>query len=242
MSYVRGLGAATAEGVIISDPQKQAALTNYVICLSTVSKDNEVRFQRAKQATEAWAVAARQAGVFEGSIIAVLGPFNVWEEVAATMSGNIDREIYRVQHGGAVPNEATWYGGCGDTSPWRIPNAIALPDIAALVTKQGGAVKGTAQYQGTTPVVVEREVIAIPKGVSLAPTPTLITNVKAQYAPEQQAQMLPQQLSPGTVPQGSLDAPPVLDFGGNGSSNNKTLLLVAAAAGLFFLFGRRKRG
>lgn len=167
--------------------QRIAAVTNYVIALYSIANGIDAMYPAERARVGAWETEARAKGVFEGNIIAVLGPFNVWEEIVTTLSGGtIPREIMRVQQGGAVPHEAEWASGNtagpttqGDLAPYRPPPRISLPSIDTILASQGGALAGASQYSGNTSVTVPRQDVAVP--ASVATSPNVVQTIAAQY-------------------------------------------------------------
>jgi hypothetical protein len=237
------------------------ASTNYQICLGAIASGIESMYPRVRAQVAEWEQAARAAGVHEANIIAFLGPFNVWEETVTTLSGGtIPREIQRVQQGGAVPNPEKWQAGCDMSllTAYQPPRVPAIPSVESMLTAQGGARTGTAQYDSPISVTQPRVSIEIPAAVQeeagAGLLPTLTTNVKAQYTPTQQAEVLPTVFTPKPTAtngsgynRGGDMATPTLDFGGEGAGNGvtdggKTALLVGGALALLLLVGKKKRG
>lgn len=171
----------------------------------------------------AWVTDARAAGLYEGTIIiAVLQPWNAWEQAHADLAGiAIPTEMKRVQAGGAP--------GALDAFKWTFPPA--LPDISTFLAKQGGALAGSAQYTAALSPEAAPAPPAIPAAVMVAPTPAL-QSVVNNMAPE---------LRPGATPQGAPldplgsagvlgDAPQSGSLGASGNSGAPSLSSPAGPA------------
>ena len=105
----------------------------------------EMSMPRDLERLNQWTLSARNAGVAEANIIAVLRSWNAWEDANATLRDiTIPTEIKRVQSGGSP--------GSGDLTPWRGTPAPALPSIESMLNNQGGALSGDTRYSGTTQV------------------------------------------------------------------------------------------
>lgn len=129
--------------------------------------------ERAK--LNAWETAARAAGVYEGTIIvAVLQPWNAWDQGMADLSGiAIPNELKRVQAGGAD----------GDLSAFKWTFPPPLPDIATLLEQQGGALVGAQQHTAALSPVPPPEPVNLPPAVLADPSPALASVVN-NMAPE----------------------------------------------------------
>lgn len=119
--------------------------------------------ERAKLAK--WEADARAAGVYEGSIIvAVLQPWNVWDQGMADLSSVvIPNEMRRVQAGGA--------DGVVSAFNWTFPPP--LPDIGAMLAAQGGALVGAQQHTALMSAATPSEPVALPPSVLENATPAL---------------------------------------------------------------------
>jgi len=225
------------------------ASSNYQTCLWSIANGIDAMYPQVRKRVGDWEAAARAAGVFEGNIIAFLGPFNVWEETVTSLSGQvIPLELKRVQQGGAVPNPEKWQAGCDPSglTAFQPPPAPVPPPIADMLSRQGGAQTGAAQYTAKLSVTEERPIIVIPEAVQAQAQnlPTLVSNVQAQYRPEQQQQVLPTVFAKSTPTNGSgydADKPSLSVGNGVTSGGNMGMLLLAGGAAFLLLAGKKKR-
>lgn len=134
---------------------------------------------------DAWLASARAAGVYEGSIIvAVLQPWNVWDQGMADLSSvAIPNELRRVQQGG--PD--------GDIAQFRQTPPPPLPDVGAMVAAQGGALVGAQQHTALMSAATPSEPVNLPPAVLTNATPALQSVVNN----------LTPTARPGATPQGA---------------------------------------
>lgn len=153
-------------GVAATIHPEAAGYTNTLARIAAYIEGTLIPQARATVAT--WESQARAAGVHEANVIAYLKAFNVWEQATAELAGTtIPLEIQRMQQPTLQP-----LGNVADYNPTPPP---APPAVASLVTAQGGARTGAAQYTGAI-VPVATPTVTLPTAVAAAPLSQPLTS------------------------------------------------------------------